>query len=335
LSFKRATAKCSPAKHFCSKMVLAEISPNVRVESTPSKKAFVSMAEAAAVQPPPPTPTPLDAPVIAPPAVQVSDSEADMAEHGVLEHLSRHPKLARILFAGGQGAFLALMQLNSSVASLSAWAALGAVVAASVASIASPRPGAPPQLTEFDVAPAVSRVVDGLNTAFLLLHRIRAGDAKLGLKAGLSVWAAAIALHRFSLLFLAWLAFTVSAGLPLIPQRQQRVEALRQRVFALASQLMAVGATKLNKAAAEMPNAKYALAAAALIVWYRLSWIDMGLAAVFGALGAKVRYFDGNDAAELNKQFESAVAGAQKKARRMTLSARALFSPSKATNKME
>jgi hypothetical protein len=149
------------------------------------------------------------------------------------------------------------------------------------------------------------------------------------------MWAAAIALRPFSLFFLSWLAFTVLAGFPLIPQRQQRVEELRERVLALASQLVKVGTTKLSKAAAEMPNAKYALAAAAFVVWYRLSWTDMGLAAVFGGLGAKVRYLGGSDAAELNKKFESAVAGAHKKARRLTISARSIFSPGKANDKME
>ena len=82
------------------------------------------------------------------------------AEDGLLEHLSRHPKLARSIAGGGQAAFLALFYLDSSVVSLCSWGALASVVVASVASVVAPRASPPPQLSEFDLAPFVSLAVE-------------------------------------------------------------------------------------------------------------------------------------------------------------------------------
>lgn len=78
---------------------------------------------------------------------------------------------------------------------------------------------------------------------------------------------------------------------------------------------------------AEAPNAKYVAGMVAFVVWYRLSWTSMGLAAFFAALAAKVHYFGSVGEAKFNQKIESAVAGAQKKARRLTVSARAMWSP--------
>lgn len=290
------------------------------------------IAAAVPAHPPPPTPAP-----IAPPALlqlQVQESEAEEGADNVIEHLSRNPKLARIVFAIGQATFLSLYYLDSSIAALSSWAALGAIVAASVASMVSPRSREPVQLSEFDLAPYMSQLVEFVNNAISLLHRIRSGDSRLGLKAGLLLRAAAMVFRPFSMFTIMWLSFSVMAGLPLIPQREAFVEEGRLKIHALLQQLKKMAMMRMKTMATDMPNAKYVLGLAAFAIWYRLSWTDMGLAIVFGALAAKSRYF-GGDSVEFNKTIESAVAGAQKKARRLTISARSMFSPRKADEKVD
>ncbi|EOD24438.1 hypothetical protein EMIHUDRAFT_115893 [Emiliania huxleyi CCMP1516] len=229
------------------------------------------------------------------------------------------PVTVAALFGGGQAIFIAIQCLDVSVASLGSWAALAAVVSASLTSLLSKRaPGPPPSISEFDVAPAVARAVKILNLAAALLHRVRSGDAALTLRLGLSLWLGAHLLRPFSLFTLAWAAFTAAAGLPLVPNHREKVDEARAAIAAAAVAWAALARAK----------AKYAAALAALTIWYRLSWTSMGLATLFGGLAL---HLSSEENVAFSQTVASVVAGAQRKARRMTMTAQSLglFSPSK------
>jgi len=235
------------------------------------------------------------------------------------------------LFGGGQAAFIAIQCLDVSVASLGSWAALAAVVSASLTSLLSKRaPGPPPSISEFDVAPAVARAVKILNLAAALLHRVRSGDAALTLRLGLSLWLGGYLLRPFSLFTLAWAAFTVAAGLPLVPNHREKVDEARAAAAAAVITWAALARAKVSAVTGDMPQAKYAAALAALTIWYRLSWTSMGLATLFGGLAVKLHLSSEEDLA-FSQTLASVVVGAQRKARRMTMTAQSLglFSPSK------
>jgi len=269
--------------------------------------------------PPPSTPTP-------PPPTPSATPPTAMATTSSLAGRSE-----AALFGGGQAAFIAIQCLDVSVASLGSWAALAAVVSASLTSLLSKRaPGPPPSISEFDVAPAVARAVKILNLAAALLHRVRSGDAALTLRLGLSLWLGAHLLRPFSLFTLAWAAFTVAAGLPLVPNHREKVDEARAAAAAAVITWAALARAKVSAVTGDMPQAKYAAALAALTIWYRLSWTSMGLATLFGGLAVKLHLSSEEDLA-FSQTLASVVAGAQRKARRMTMTAQSLglFSPSK------
>lgn len=152
----RAAARPTPQ----NAMVLNELSPNIAPKlpaaaKSPAAKAAVAVLELAVATPfwsPPSSPA---TPTPATPALELATTEDCL-----LEHLSRHPKLARSIAGGGQATFLALFYLDSSVVSLCSWGVLATVVVASVASVVAPRASSPPQLSEFDLAPFVSLAVE-------------------------------------------------------------------------------------------------------------------------------------------------------------------------------
>mmetsp|Transcript_22733 Transcript_22733/g.72747 ORF Transcript_22733/g.72747 Transcript_22733/m.72747 type:complete len:288 (+) Transcript_22733:33-896(+) len=180
--------------------------------------------------PPPSTPTP-------PPPTPSATPPTAMATTSSLAGRSE-----AALFGGGQAAFIAIQCLDVSVASLGSWAALAAVVSASLTSLLSKRaPGPPPSISEFDVAPAVARAVKILNLAAALLHRVRSGDAALTLRLGLSLWLGGYLLRPFSLFTLAWAAFTVAAGLPLVPNHREKVDEARAAAYLVGLTLQQLG----------------------------------------------------------------------------------------------
>jgi len=185
--------------------------------------------------PPPSTPTP-------PPPTPSATPPTAMATTSSLAGRSE-----AALFGGGQAAFIAIQCLDVSVASLGSWAALAAVVSASLTSLLSKRaPGPPPSISEFDVAPAVARAVKILNLAAALLHRVRSGDAALTLRLGLSLWLGGYLLRPFSLFTLAWAAFTVAAGLPLVPNHREKVDEARAAAAAAVITWAALARAKVS-----------------------------------------------------------------------------------------
>ena len=204
-------------------------------------RCAVNESDKIATKPPPPpsTPTPPPPTPPAPPPITATTSS-----------LAGRSEAA--LFGGGQAIFIAIQCLDVSVASLGSWAALAAVVSASLTSLLSKRaPGPPPSISEFDVAPAVARAVKILNLAAALLHRVRSGDAALTLRLGLSLWLGAHLLRPFSLFTLAWAAFTAAAGLPLVPNHREKVDEARAAAAETAIAWAALARAKVGAVTGE------------------------------------------------------------------------------------